>query len=93
MAKRRGKRPATPLYREAAKILAASGPMHYRDLAEKIIAGGRKPRGKTFTQTLSATLIRRPEFFRAAPGVYGVHDYVGADGSVGELKTKENRDA
>ena len=56
---------------EALYLLRRDGPMHYRDLADAIIERGNvKPKGKTFTQTLSASLIRHPEVERVAPGVY-----------------------
>lgn len=61
---------ATRLLREAGKA------MHYRDLADKILeAGNAKPKGKTFTQTLSAALAREAgredaDVERVAPGVY-----------------------
>lgn len=60
-----------PSARERAlTILGERGPMHYRDLADAILATGYKPRGKTFSQTLSAMLARDDAFDRVAPGVY-----------------------
>ena len=56
---------------EALRILRENGPMHYRDLAERIEdEGAVKIKGKTFKQTLSAALTRHPQVERVAPGVY-----------------------
>lgn len=54
----------------AVAMLRERGPMHYRDLAKALEDAGVEPKGKTFTQTLSAALIRHPDAERVAPGVY-----------------------
>lgn len=54
----------------AVEMLRERGPMHYRDLAKALEEAGVEPKGKTFTQTLSAALIRHPHAERVAPGVY-----------------------
>lgn len=57
----------------AIELLREQGPMHYRDLAEKLIASGVKTKGKTFAQTVAADLSRRAttgQVTRVAPGVY-----------------------
>lgn len=55
---------------EAVRLLQERGPMHYRDLAQHLINEGKVKTGKTFAQTLSAELARRPDTERVAPGVY-----------------------
>jgi hypothetical protein len=67
------KRPTA--WSEAKRLLDERGPMHYRDLADAILADGNVTiKGKTFKQTLSATLSRKAQtgedVLRVAPGVY-----------------------
>lgn len=77
MTKRKREHPT--IREEAVRILRAEGPMHYGDLADRIVQEGRaKPRGKTFKQTLSAELARRAgrgeDVERVAPGVYAAKE-------------------
>jgi hypothetical protein len=61
----------------AIEHLRERGAMHYRDLAEQLIASGKvTTKGKTFAQTISAALARRQGngVTRVAPGVYAAMD-------------------
>lgn len=76
----------------AHRILAAAGePMHYRRLAEQLIAEGASLSGKDTGTTLINYLRREPERFcrTATAGTYGLVEWQLADAKpvVGERKT------
>jgi hypothetical protein len=72
MAKRQRRSPT--IAELAVALLRERGPMHYRDVTTALEADGVEPQGRTFSQTVSAALIRSPDAERVAPSVYKAKD-------------------